>query len=90
MKIAELEAKVEALNALFTPRRKQDPPHYSLVTSSRRAVLVHTLMVPTPRPVELTEPLQPAEMGAFLDAYTLGLKHGLARVEPGAYARAFD
>lgn len=84
---ADLEGQVEKLNALFTPRRKQDPPHFELQTHSRRAKLVRWLLAPTPEAHNVTDYLQPAECEAFLDAFTLGMELGLEKGESLGYAR---
>lgn len=90
MTFAELEKKVEKLNSFFVPRRSADKPHFELVTSNRRAGLVRwtigTDLVAKQHNVT-TESLQPEPMGAFLDAYTLGMEHGIDEGEKRGFAK---
>lgn len=86
-KFADLEAQVEKLNGLLTPRRKKDPPHFELRTHNRRAKLVRWFVGVKNEPMNVTGFLQPADMEAFLDAFTLGMELGLEKGESLGYAR---
>lgn len=90
MTFAELKKKVEALNGLFVPRRSADKPHFELVTSNRRAGLIRwtigTDLVAKSHNVT-PESLQPEAMGAFLDAYTLGMEDGIEEGEKRGFAK---